>query len=684
MKQSKRIILSSLVALALVFFAGSGWTQEALQVSVLPKGADLEFRTLDANRLLVSVLDAQGYAILGLTKNDFQIKEGPKNGVILSVAPLVDSEDLGLNIVLVVDNSSSMKHRKAVGPLLAAVKEFLATVRPIDNVSLILFSDSKGEDKKWPTTRVLHSSDTEALNRFLQAGMTKGITDGTYLYDAMMKGVSIIADLPKEDQKFMVVFSDGEDLNSSYKKKEVALAAEKLTNFSAYSIDYMDKPVLDDFLRSFSEKNHGVIRKAKQSTDFMLAFNDYSKRIFHRYIVAYRFHQPPFGTLAITPATLTIEEVMTIDSSPLLNHIYFPAGSSNMLARYTLFANPGEAGTFVETDLKTTIEKYHHVLNVIGKRLTDNPDANITLVGCNSGVGNEKIALSQKRADRVKRYFITIWGIDPARIATQSRGLPDAASTNTDPRGQVENQRVEILSDHPVILDTIKSTYFDAISDSDEIFITPSIQAEAGIEKWSISLLGDDMVLKKIDGQGAIPAKIAFDTASFGMATLAQFKSLRAVMAVEDNEQNSSMLESATPVTVVFHKSQERLSRKQGYKVIERYALILFEFNKSDITGRNQIIVDHIVKRIQELPDALVKVIGHTDIIGKEDYNMKLSVRRADAIFNKMAAADPSVPKKTTVTGAGPHSPPYDNHIPEGRAFNRTVIVTIQYEKSKY
>jgi outer membrane protein OmpA-like peptidoglycan-associated protein len=443
----------------------------------------------------------------------------------------------------------------------------------------------------------------------------------------------------------------------------------------------MDKPSLDGFLKSFSEKNDGVTQKAKKSSDFITVFNEYSKQIFHRYIVAYRFNQPPFGSLAITPAALTIGEVMTIDSSPLLNHIYFPAGSSDMLERYVLLANRGEAGAFMETDLKTTMEKYHHILNVIGKRLKDTPAAAITLVGCNSGVGNENIALSQRRAARVKRYFTTIWGLDPARITTKSRGLPEVASTSTDPSGQVENQRVEIVSDHPAILDTIKSTYFSAASDSDEIFIIPSIQSEAGIEKWSISLLGDNRVLKKVEGQGAIPSKLAFDIYSFGLATMVQFKSLSAVMEVEDREQNIRKLESATPVTVVFQKHQERLARKLGYRVIERYALILFAFDKAEITGRNQMIVDHIVKRIQELPDALVNVIGHTDIIGKEDYNMALSIRRAKAVFNKMAAVGPSALKRTTMFGDGPHNPPYDNNLPEGRAFNRTVTVTIKYEK---
>ena len=209
----------------------------------------------------------------------------------------------------------------------------------------------------------------------------------------------------------------------------------------------------------------------------------------------------------------------------------------------------------------------------------------------------------------------------------------------------------------------------------------PSIQTEAGIEKWSINLLGDNKVLKKVEGRGEMPPKLAFDIYSIGLATIAQFKSLSAVMEVEDKEQNSRKLESATPVTVVFQKHQERLARKLGYRVIERYALILFAFDRTEITGRNQIIVDHIVKRIQELPDAMVNVIGHTDIIGKVDYNMALSLRRANAVFNKMTAIGPSALKRTTMFGDGPHNPPYDNNLPEGRAFNRTVTVTIKYEK---
>ena len=61
----------------------------------------------------------------------------------MSVEPLESSAFVPLNIVLVVDNSASMKKRQAIKPLLAALDEFFKTLRPIDNVTAVVF-DKKG------------------------------------------------------------------------------------------------------------------------------------------------------------------------------------------------------------------------------------------------------------------------------------------------------------------------------------------------------------------------------------------------------------------------------------------------------------------------------------------------------------------------------------------------------------
>ena len=66
---------------------------------------------------------------------------GIQKAEILSAAPLETTEAVALNIVFVVDNSFSMKERRAVKPLLTAMDEFLKTVRPIDNIHLVVFDD---------------------------------------------------------------------------------------------------------------------------------------------------------------------------------------------------------------------------------------------------------------------------------------------------------------------------------------------------------------------------------------------------------------------------------------------------------------------------------------------------------------------------------------------------------------
>ena len=56
-----------------------------------------------------------------------------------------------------------------------------------------------------------------------------------------------------------MVFSDGEDLNSTFKSSVVESEAKGLANFEAYSVDYMPGPTLNPFLKSFAEAHGGRI-----------------------------------------------------------------------------------------------------------------------------------------------------------------------------------------------------------------------------------------------------------------------------------------------------------------------------------------------------------------------------------------------------------------------------------------
>ena len=146
-------------------------------------------------------------------------------------------------------------------------------------------------------------------------------------------------------------------------------------------------------------------------------------------------------------------------------------------------------------------------------------------------------------------------------------------------------------------------------------------------------------------------------------------------------DKKDQTYETHASTKVRFIKREERVAKKEGYKVMEKYALILFDFNRADIKDRNRTVLDRIIARINEIPTARVSIVGHTDTIGKEAYNIDLSTRRAKAAFNMILAGGAINSGDIAYEGAGPRNPLFDNQLPEGRALNRTVTVTLEYEK---
>jgi outer membrane protein OmpA-like peptidoglycan-associated protein len=679
----KKIILFLMILVMLGFYT-EGRAQEELQVSGPENTSKLTFQAFEENKLLVSVLDAEKAPVLGLLPKDFTIKKGPKTAKILSVEPLETSKKVGLNIVLVMDNSFSMAERKAIQPLLSALEEFLSTVRPIDNIHAVVFDQKNTININGYNlhARKFQSSDVTELRSFFKKSFFKGLSTGTFLYDSIVVGLDIIRKMPAKTNKFLVVFTDGEDINSTVKKIDVQTAAKGIPNFSAYAVDFTRKPTMDAFLKSFSETYNGKIWKAASSSELLPIFKAFSTTLLHRYIITYRFLTAPQGTLALEPETITIEEVTTIDTSPLLNYVFFEEGVSEISEPYILFTNQSDIKSFSEEKLRATMEKYHHLLNIIGKRLTEHSDARITITGCNSNKNTEKgnLTLSRRRADSVQAYLRYIWGIDPSRMEVKAQNLPTTASTSYVPEGVAENQRVEISADHPAILDTIKSTYVQEMTKTKAINILPDIQSEAGIANWKLYLKGGNQTLiGTASGEGELVSVYTFDLESIGLKKTASLDTITAGVEITDKEGQVFKNES-TATSVKFIKREERMAQKMGYRVLEKYALILFDYNSAEIKARNKTIVDRIIARIKEFPSAEAKIVGHTDIIGKEEYNLNLSERRAKAVFDQMVEAGMVAGENVTYAGAGPHDPLYDNLTPEGRSLNRTVTVTLNYE----
>jgi outer membrane protein OmpA-like peptidoglycan-associated protein len=391
---------------------------------------------------------------------------------------------------------------------------------------------------------------------------------------------------------------------------------------------------------------------------------------------------PPQGTVALQPDELTIEEVTTIDSSPLLNYVFFETGQSDIPSRYATFSSQADTKAFDESQLKGTMEKYTHILNIIGRRLRANPQAHIQIVGCNSNRGEEhnRKDLSRSRAESVKAYLKYIWGIESSRMVLEARNRPAVASASSVDEGRAENQRVEIYSESPAVLDTIKSTYVEKISNAKEVQVLPQIQSGYDLARWTVALVGDGVLIDSTVGQGDLLPAYQFNLKALDLAKIGGYENIGANIEVEDKKGQTYKTYASTSVR--FIKREERVAKKEGYKVMEKYALILFDFDRADIKDRNRAVLDRIVTRINEVPSAMVTIEGHTDTIGKEAYNINLSKRRAKAAYDMIAAGGNVNGANITFEGAGPHNPLFDNDMPEGRALNRTVTVTLEYEQT--
>lgn len=101
-----------------------------------------------------------------------------------------------------------------------------------------------------------------------------------------------------------------------------------------------------------------------------------------------------------------------------------------------------------------------------------------------------------------------------------------------------------------------------------------------------------------------------------------------------------------------------------------------FDFDKSNIRADARPILDEAVRTLQGEPSIHVSVEGHTDAIGTDAYNQKLSERRARAVADYLAVGGVSRSRMTT-EGFGESKPVANNATADGRAQNRRVELRI-------
>jgi outer membrane protein OmpA-like peptidoglycan-associated protein len=369
---------------------------------------------------------------------------------------------------------------------------------------------------------------------------------------------------------------------------------------------------------------------------------------------------------------------------PLRNYVFFDNGSSEIPSRYKLLKKE-EVKDFREDQLEmiTPINQsgrserqmnvYYNVINILGDRMIKNPSTTITLVG-SSEQGEPE---GKEMAESVKLYLVNIFGIKSSRITTKGQLKPNIPSEQ--PGGTLEldllragDRRVSIESSSPVLLAEFKSgpdaktaASQEAPAASDVVFDVKG--ANEAFSVWSVQATDENGKVK-----------------SFGPYTQESVSLPRKSILGDKTEGDYKIIltgqtksgKSVTKETSVHIAPWAPVKIEDGI----RYSII-FEFNESKaITMYEKYLTEVVVPKIPM--NGTVIIHGHTDIIGDDDHNLKLSQARANevkSIIENALAKSNRTDVKFEATGYGEDSgrSPFDNKYPEERFYNRTVIIDV-------
>jgi len=107
-----------------------------------------------------------------------------------------------------------------------------------------------------------------------------------------------------------------------------------------------------------------------------------------------------------------------------------------------------------------------------------------------------------------------------------------------------------------------------------------------------------------------------------------------------------------------------------------------FDFDKADLKPEAKAKLDDLVGKTGAVALEVIIAVGHTDSVGADAYNQKLSVKRSEAV--KAYLVSKGIEKNRVYTeGKGEKQPVADNKTAEGRAKNRRVEIEVVGTRAK-
>ncbi len=376
-----------------------------------------------------------------------------------------------------------------------------------------------------------------------------------------------------------------------------------------------------------------------------------------------------------TPALeqkLIVRELLSKQVVPMLPMIFFDQKSSQIPPRYVQLSK-NESEKFSEKELQDSegLAVYYQTLNVIGSRMKKNPTFTIKVIGTNSDIGDEKgnISLSQARVNSVKKYLSEVWSINESRITSETRNLPSKFSNIESEEGRQENSRLEFVSSNPsllapiIVYDTARVITYNRM----DIELTGGLPTVVG--RWGFNAKGKDNSKYVIYDNYGTPVTRQFSW-DIDNATVLQFLRTQKSIAVNAfvESESGDKVDVTTGSIPVDYKVLEL--GKDSSVGVKTFNVIMFDVDKYELNEENKRYLQQLIPEVTS--SSRLTITGYTDRTGDAAYNQTLSLNRARSVAREIGS--PNV----TIKGVGESRPLFDNNLPEGRFYNRTVEVIIE------
>ncbi len=377
------------------------------------------------------------------------------------------------------------------------------------------------------------------------------------------------------------------------------------------------------------------------------------------------------------------------ESFPIRNYVFFDLNSTEIPKRYVLLQKD-EVKDFKEEELGSTSSNnergrsdrqmvvYYNVLNILGDRMQKNPNTSISLVGSSeSGPADGKAM-----AESVKKYLVDVFAISPSRIAVSGRDKPVLPSEKPGAQNDLEllragDRRVTIESASPELLmeyqsgpnAPIKPVEIVVVEEAPvESYVTFNVaEADEDITSWRLEIEDKNKRMQKFGPYTtetvAIPGKDILGTNAEGDYNVR--------MIATTKEGKTITKETMVHMVLWTPPTSEEMTRYS----------VLYEFDDAESIKQYRDYLANVVA--PKIPvNGTVIIHGHSDIIGDEAYNTKLSKERAENVKSMLMDALAKEGRKDVKFesygfGEDEKLAPFDNKYPEERFYNRTVIIDI-------